>query len=737
MPGPPVGPSLIVGDFTVGEETQGEKLEIVQLTAANTVESLLSLDDGASYFLKTGSFKVIAPVKNRVEAADQRRWGGSRQVGEVSENGMVTWEAGVAGTSEQGVLEAVETLLAQLEANPYRMFVLWQPPGASHPTLYEMRGTGQWEPAYEWAQFAGTNLMIFTVQIPVAPLAQGLPVNVYEQSGIALPETLTLGAIPGDAPAKAEVSIETGESLEELFITGQATSIGKVVGNATYLYWTNTATGYIGRAKLNGTSVESKWLHTEGQPLSLAVDSEHIYWTSLSSTDIGRATLAGATIEKGWLALTNAPYDLAVEGDLFWTNAQAVGRRLLPAGAVNESFLSFANESVGLAVTSTHIYVGLTSGKIARAPFVGGAISESFITGSGSAGVAVSGGYLYVSNLAAQVIGRWSLNGGEPFPSWAALTVVGTGFLSVVAGYLYKASSNEAVTRLQVAAPAAWALISWASQPTTGLAAAPFGVLESSTGQQEGGWTEEAVEGARGGTALHNSSSKGAAAYWNVDPARMTPDSFSGELAVEVWARVLATDTGTTTYILSAQPQDGLGFGSARYTDEWGSAGRTIVNQEGATPVWRLTRLGTLHMLVNPLAPRIWRLYVEVQTAGVALPIGLDYLVLACSLQRACSPSSKPNNVSFPRFISTIAPIVKTVRSNLSAVVSKPGKNGHPDNGLGGQLMTLPPGESELLIKLSSLVPDSPEVSSSAEQTAHTATVTVTVTPRWQLVRTA
>jgi hypothetical protein len=239
---------------------------------------------------------------------------------------------------------------------------------------------------------------------------------------------------------------------------------------------------------------------------------------------------------------------------------------------------------------------------------------------------------------------------------------------------------------------------------------------------------------------LHASERNGSA-YWEVDPATMTPDSFSGEIAVEVWARVMLSELlndeegfpHPPMLVLSAQPQDGVGYGAPRYTDEWGSAGRSVQLPEEEEQ-FRITRLGTLHLLVNPLAPRIWKLYVE-GYAHEAAQWGLDYLLLVPSSQRACSPSSKPNNAAYPKFIANVGPTVKTVQSNLSAVVAKPGKNGHPDNGLGGQLMQLPAGETEMFLKLSSMVPDAPEVTTASEQLAYESKVVVTVTPRFYLTR--
>jgi hypothetical protein len=148
-----------------------------------------------------------------------------------------------------------------------------------------------------------------------------------------------------------------------------------------------------------------------------------------------------------------------------------------------------------------------------------------------------------------------------------------------------------------------------------------------------------------------------------------------------------------------------------------------------------MTRLGVIRMVVNPLAPRIWKLVPEL-VSSFGGETALDYLLLCPATQRACSPSAKPLGDSYPSFIPTVLPSVKTIHSNLTAVTSKPGKSGHPDRGLGGQLLEVPPGETQMLIKLSSMVPDDPTASAVSEQLSHEAKVTVWATPRWYLART-
>lgn len=528
----------------------GDKLAYVQLTQDEagtwSTEELLSLNDEESLYLEAGSFKIVAPVKQSVLAQTNRRYGGVRQVGEMTENGIIEAKIGVFGGSANEALSKVGELLRQLEASPWGLLLEWKPSGATEPSLFEVRETGDWTPEYDERALTGAGLFVFAVQIPVAPLALGLPVSVYSNTDLLLPEVLELEEIPGDAPCKAEVSIQTGSSADP---SGQA---------------------------------------------------------------------------------------------------------------------------------------------------------------------------------------------------------------------------------------AAWALLGWASRPVTptprtatqkeeaestssGWDAAPFGIIEAQDYATASGWSKATNSEARGGELLRATAAKSTTTYeatYKVNPACMVPDSFSGELAVEVWARVLLAEAETEaqarvmetpTLTVSVFSGSGAEMAAPRYTDEFGSGGRVLTVPTGKT-CFRLTRLGTLHMLVERMRiqPRSLAIKGTVgrETTG---EWGLDYLMLVPVMQRACSPTSKelegPHGAggSFPRFLTgTSTTRIKSVRHDLSGWTAAPGEGGFPDTGLGGQMLEMPPGNTDLLVKLSNLVPDDPSKAEKGFPTAPCAetseslafvdaSVEVTVTPRWLL----
>jgi len=733
-----------------------EKLEYGQLTAANAFESLLNLNDGIHFYIKSESFKVLPAQKIPVIAQNQRRWGGGNEVAETHENGHIEWTVGVSASlagwqspaGEQECIEKVEELLARLEANPYRELILWQAPGVTQATLYEVRGSAIWTPEYEWLQFEGANLFLFNVQVPIGPLAQGLPTKVYEKSAVVVPELIAITGIAGDAPALAEVSVELGSTVEEAFVTGASTPT-KVVADASHVYWTNKGTGFIGRCAIGGGSVEQTWLNTGGEPAGLAIDASHIYWTDVSAAKIGRATIAGGTIEKAWIALGSQAADVAVDaGHVYFSTTTAhIGRAAIGGGTLEESWLAIAAGASGkIAIDSAHIYWAWTNSEtgqayIARATIAGASREDTFIACRAPEGLATDSENLYVSET--RNIQRFANNGtGEQsafLTTSAPLRSVGVG-----GGFIFATTTSTTpnqIVRAVLTNPPMFALLAWAATPTAGLAAAPMGILEAVSATKDfGAWVLAARADARGGKAFEGTGAENEV-HFQVDPATMVPDSFSGEIAIEVFARVLASEwTPAMTMALSAQPLFGASFGPARYTDEWGSQGAPIPSPVG-TGKWRLMRLGTLHMLANPLAPAIWRLTVNTKVAPIAgkeFPkLGLNYLLLHPSTQRACSPTAKAAGTSYPFFIPSVAATKKTVQSNLAGLIGRPGENGFPSAGLGGQVLELPPGSAKMLVKLSSLVPDDPTASPRSEQLSHEAKIVVWATPRWFIARTS
>jgi Low-density lipoprotein receptor repeat class B len=63
--------------------------------------------------------------------------------------------------------------------------------------------------------------------------------------------------------------------------------------NPGFIYWTNGATGGIGRAKLDGTDVNQSFIAGAREPSGVVVSDKYVYWGNAETGTIGRATLNG------------------------------------------------------------------------------------------------------------------------------------------------------------------------------------------------------------------------------------------------------------------------------------------------------------------------------------------------------------------------------------------------------------------------------------------------------------
>ena len=122
-----------------------------------------------------------------------------------------------------------------------------------------------------------------------------------------------------------------------------------------YLYWANNGTGTIGRARLNGTDVNQKFIKTAqpNGPDAVVAGSGHLYWAN--DFNIGRANLNGTGVNQRFITGASFPDAMAAGSRyLYWTNGalgypasrRAIGRARLNGTDVNQRFVAnkdFAN----------------------------------------------------------------------------------------------------------------------------------------------------------------------------------------------------------------------------------------------------------------------------------------------------------------------------------------------------------------------------------------------------------
>jgi hypothetical protein len=246
------------------------------------------------------------------------------------------------------------------------------------------------------------------------------------------------------------------------------------LAKANFVYWSQASpNSSIGRAKINGTGLNTKFISGLNNPTSVAVDSKFIYWSDRGTNTIGRASLDGSGVKQSFIATgVDAPAALAVTGSgIYWANNPGgppftighanidggspvgnfitvptsscglaadssflyfinggnnkIGRATLDASTVDPNFISTPNPAsifCGLAVDSSFLYYVPDSGNsVGRAPVTGGTANPNFIAGatttSGPSGVGVNTQYVFWGDFSNGALGRANINGSSPNPA--------------------------------------------------------------------------------------------------------------------------------------------------------------------------------------------------------------------------------------------------------------------------------------------------------------------------------
>lgn len=288
-----------------------------------------------------------------------------------------------------------------------------------------------------------------------------------------------------------------------------------------------------------------------------------------------------------------------------------------------------------------------------------------------------------------------------------------------------------------------WALIGWTRRPDTPLsgAIAPFGAVDAESYDTVSTWAAIGTDANyrnSNGIRVTTSGAGSSSATWAIDPSVMQADDFTqASVDVEVWARIeLASTVVTPKLTLSLEPYAGTNFGGVRYSAEYGSSGKQLTSPSSGT-VFRFIRLGTVTMPIDKATPLKWALKVAGSwVVGSSGSFGLDYIVMTPARARAVSKSGVANDSAYPKFVASTSDTIKTIRSDLSGLVASGTGNAGADSGLGGTMIELPPGDVNMMVKLSSMVADDPSSSTTSEQKEHTGvTGTFTITPRYWAVR--
>ncbi len=299
---------------------------------------------------------------------------------------------------------------------------------------------GKYEPGEEWVEVwtdADVNKPLFVGTPTDGELTTSTVTLSLTDLGTVLAGSLSSEVDYWDSKAPADALLHysrlkvlaLGEELpavEPEWVPSPGNAFGVAV-DATHVYWGEV--GFIGRANIDGSEVEPKWLNVGGgAPLAITVDAGHIYWSQGGSA-IGRATLAGGSIVLEWIKTGEfSPVALAVDaGHIYWGIGfkDGVGRATIAGGTVENEWIKSSGESNGgrgIAVNSEHVYWATADGQaIGRATLAGGELKRFLIltTRHNLHGIALDAEHVYWGDSEG-LIGRAKLAGEDINPGFVA-----------------------------------------------------------------------------------------------------------------------------------------------------------------------------------------------------------------------------------------------------------------------------------------------------------------------------
>jgi hypothetical protein len=238
----------------------------------------------------------------------------------------------------------------------------------------------------------------------------------------------------GDSIGRAKIN---GTGANDRFITG-GTNVGGVAVDSKFIYWDESGSpSSIGRANLDGSGVNHKFITTGvANPQGLAVTANGIYWSNSPSfmgpTTIGHANLDGSNPTQSFIDTGTATIcGMAADQSFLYyltstTTTFGIGRAPLGGGNGDNNFIPLSSAQCGVAVDSSFLYWGTGDNTVGRVPVGGGTPQASFVSNSAGttqtvSGVAVNPQYVFWGNnsgaTSGNFIGRANIGGGSPNPT--------------------------------------------------------------------------------------------------------------------------------------------------------------------------------------------------------------------------------------------------------------------------------------------------------------------------------
>jgi hypothetical protein len=108
----------------------------------------------------------------------------------------------------------------------------------------------------------------------------------FNAVGVALDDTYVYfnSFTPGANGGILRIRLSEPKDLEAILVVGESDRFRGIAVNGTHLYWSDSASGAIGRAKLNNpedlAEVEPNFIPAAGRPHGLAINGSHLHWSA-------------------------------------------------------------------------------------------------------------------------------------------------------------------------------------------------------------------------------------------------------------------------------------------------------------------------------------------------------------------------------------------------------------------------------------------------------------------------
>jgi virginiamycin B lyase len=235
----------------------------------------------------------------------------------------------------------------------------------------------------------------------------GSGVNDSFITGATSPDTVAVDSSHiywGNAHSIGRAGLDgTGVNQNFVAVSGPGEEVTGIAVNGASLFWSSVG-NKIGHANLDGSSPKLNFISTS-TPCGVALDSGHIYWVSdaLGSSYIGRAALNGSSVEGEFVTIPGAspfPCGVAVNSaNIYWADwgfggGTEIGRADIKGKSPDASLIGEASAPWGIVVDASHLFwANSGTGTIGRANTDATGVNQSFVvTGGGEIhGVAVDG----------------------------------------------------------------------------------------------------------------------------------------------------------------------------------------------------------------------------------------------------------------------------------------------------------------------------------------------------------